>query len=531
MLIQIESQLIYYTMMFFAMMAMSICYYFYRLFYKYISYKATERTINQVSRIFSENEHNVRDACGSVLGLVEQMEKQYYQYCYMSKITNSVCSVFNKTFPSVMNLFRGIFCQKSDSSNRYNTKNPISRGYSSLEGLRRSSVFYDHQYASNCPATECLAPVCPVPRCPTTTCPLFNCPQKECPTTFECPTTTCPLFNCPQKECPTTFEYPTTNCPLFNCPQKECPATFEYPTTTCPLFNCPQKECSATTCPFPESIVNTGTMQSSFDCSNYAPCKTSCSDGCDFVNKNERKSTKSNLSAPLKRRTLSNFSKVRFQPKKRSTKTSVEQPTTQPNAAINDYSKYADLFMDVFNNSVFSQKSENNVSEPNPNGKMKMEDCKYMFEVAKMFDDPNSPSTINFLNISVPEAMVALYKLTSELNPNVCNNLVSGGMNVSTITPNQKVADFLRLLCFLSVGTEKFNKMYTCEPTNYYQNHCERELCSESDSASNSDQSECPQSVVTDSVCEPYPYSENNNGTSNTGKIRMDDIHVENNTC
>ena len=468
MLIQIESQLIYYTMMFFAMMAMSICYYFYRLFYKYISYKATERTINQVSRIFSENEHNVRDACGSVLGLVEQMEKQYYQYCYMSKITNSVCSVFNKTFPSVMNLFRGIFCQKSDSSNRYNTKNPISRGYSSLEGLRRSSVFYDHQYASNCPATECLAPVCPVPRCPT---------------------------------------------------------------TTCPLFNCPQKECSATTCPFPESIVNTGTMQSSFDCSNYAPCKTSCSDGCDFVNKNERKSTKSNLSAPLKRRTLSNFSKVRFQPKKRSTKTSVEQPTTQPNAAINDYSKYADLFMDVFNNSVFSQKSENNVSEPNPNGKMKMEDCKYMFEVAKMFDDPNSPSTINFLNISVPEAMVALYKLTSELNPNVCNNLVSGGMNVSTITPNQKVADFLRLLCFLSVGTEKFNKMYTCEPTNYYQNHCERELCSESDSASNSDQSECPQSVVTDSVCEPYPYSENNNGTSNTGKIRMDDIHVENNTC
>ena len=468
MLIQIESQLIYYTMMFFAMMAMSICYYFYRLFYKYISYKATERTINQVSRIFSENEHNVRDACGSVLGLVEQMEKQYYQYCYMSKITNSVCSVFNKTFPSVMNLFRGIFCQKSDSSNRYNTKNPISRGYSSLEGLRRSSVFYDHQYASNCPATECLAPVCPVPRCPT---------------------------------------------------------------TTCPLFNCPQKECSATTCPFPESIVNTGTMQSSFDCSNYAPCKTSCSDGCDFVNKNERKSTKSNLSAPLKRRTLSNFSKVRFQPKKRSTKTSVEQPTTQPNAAINDYSKYADLFMDVFNNSVFSQKSENNVSEPNPNREMKMEDCKYMFEVAKMFDDPNSPSTINFLNISVPEAMVALYKLTSELNPNVCNNLVSGGMNVSTITPNQKVADFLRLLCFLSVGTEKFNKMYTCEPTNYYQNHCERELCSESDSASNSDQSECPQSVVTDSVCEPYPYSENNNGTSNTGKIRMDDIHVENNTC
>jgi len=121
--------------------------------------------------------------------------------------------------------------------------------------------------------------------------------------------------------------------------------------------------------------------------------------------------------------------------------------------------------------SVSSSSSSSSDEETNsPSSPMTRQnnDIEGFLETARTFDDPNTTSSVDFRNLSTSTALLALTRLGQQLGTNI--NYTNGmSMNVFDATsyksPNQNVADFIRVLCYLSVGPSKFNSCY-CPTTN-----------------------------------------------------------------
>jgi hypothetical protein len=153
------------------------------------------------------------------------------------------------------------------------------------------------------------------------------------------------------------------------------------------------------------------------------------------------------------------------------------------NNSSTDYSKYINSFMDVFNtgacNNTSSQKYTNSLGDESededirvcaknvcsPSNLCDFETCRMMLNIAKSYDNSTNPSVLDFSRMTISEAMLSMVRLSSELgiNTHIQNGTYLQLLDTSFFnTPNQKVADFLRLLCFVSVGREQFNSMNNC---------------------------------------------------------------------
>jgi len=125
--------------------------------------------------------------------------------------------------------------------------------------------------------------------------------------------------------------------------------------------------------------------------------------------------------------------------------------------------------------------------------------CQNMMEVAKYFDDPDQNGLCcEFGEMTKDEARKLLNQLSLELCPDF-----DGEKTIDTSKfniPNQKMADFLRLLCYISLDYTQFGEIFypyakATTPSNYVPVPDKCVIISETQEAPNNElQSDCDKS-------------------------------------
>ncbi|XWV26462.1 hypothetical protein QJ857_gp0607 [Tupanvirus soda lake] len=485
MLFEIEPQLVYYAMLFLTMLTMPFMFYCYCIVSRVLQYKATEATISQCASVFKENEDTVRDAAGAVFNLVDRVEEHCYQYYRGTAMGIAVSGILEKTFMPIVDLCKKYFTRARQQSSYGSGTCPLPSGTCPL------------------PSGTCPLPsgTCPLPRgtCLARSCPIMQrCPMMQ---DFNTPSyfgkydssyrggygdVCCGPVN-PYAQ-PNSFEfcrtYPDGSCAMPLYPNNDYPSglfanTNNHPET--PDFTLDGSGIKSQPCSYTSKAVNVSAPSTpDFTVDGTVPKNQS------FYPVSNPNVSKKRLFSGFRRSPLR--SRVGKYSRTSNTR-NVARPSTSnmgvypgsQSSSINDYSKYIDLFMNVFNDTLASNTRDKNqrctdgvncetdgfcvtrcsdgVGAPTPSNS---NECRIMLDMARTFDDPSTVSSYDFSKMTKPDAMVALVRMSGELNLGVqeSNGSCVQMFDTSKYTvPNQKVADFLRLLSFVSLGEDEFRKM------------------------------------------------------------------------
>jgi len=101
-LIEVDSDLLYYCMLFFTLCVMPISFYCFCLLSDWLAYKIQEATINHYVRVFNENKKTLGQVFRTIFGLVDRAENHCYKYFR----NVALLYVFSQCFTSFVNCCR-----------------------------------------------------------------------------------------------------------------------------------------------------------------------------------------------------------------------------------------------------------------------------------------------------------------------------------------------------------------------------------------------------------------------------------------
>ena len=564
MLFQIEANLVYYGMLFFTILAMPIMYYCFRIISRILSYKAQEASINQCAKIFKDNEQTICQGFGTVMNLVDRVENHCYDYYRTNAIGNVVKSVFSRTFVPVVDMCKKYLSKSCKTQAKSSImecplmkcpmmKCPAMKNCPAMNRCPAMIFGTDHQpfpMMKNCATRRAgsMKQACPDNQFMDNSCCLVNqscqsnlydslmCNAEECyvernpcarPISFGyCPG--CPFGSSPvplygnRSSCCTENMYGCYDCPIS--PRAEA----DFCTDNSCAYRCPSNTADYSCCavsPRYNSPVNSRPNTPDFALDGCAEPKRFVDNDCakDMFHMSgcsEKKREPTNNTKSDSPDIINNLFRTIFPD---GINKNINNILSNSGISAQDYAKYANLFMDVCNKTVtspskmydevISSESDGikviNVDDIKTNNKKceDMTDSELMADTAKTFDDESTVSSIDFSKISRMDAMNALLRLSNELGLD-CDTRGAQMFDSSKFTPpNQKVADFLRLACFVSSGSDQFNNMY-CPRTIQCNKSCQK-LDEFSDNSNSSDLSieqsieQCNESsdVVNDVVC------------------------------
>lgn len=148
-----------------------------------------------------------------------------------------------------------------------------------------------------------------------------------------------------------------------------------------------------------------------------------------------------------------------------------------------DYSKYINMFKNILQNNILTKISnlrmvENEKEENSKNSTFELKNLnnyKIMLDIARIYDELPNSSSFNFSTMTVSEAKVNVLRLTIELIELLNRDIQNSHFNTFPFkTPNQKLADYIRLLCFIMLGRDRFLTMskYLSETKSNYPSTC-----------------------------------------------------------
>lgn len=454
MLVEIESSAIYYFLMFVSLMVVPVFFYCYRLISQMMHYYAVRGTIEQLAVTFKDNEELVRDAAGSVFGLLERAEQHCYNYYYWTNLGSAVDSFFTRAVDFVSGWFN-----KGSSS-------PCA-------GCPYQSSRWD-----------CL--VNPDFKVNRRNCGLYETHPVPMPDLVYMP-------NNPTTSFPVDCNYGSVNCvnPDFsgqknfntvkNCSTSCGPSQYFGPCN--PLSSNFNEEHCPTKC-----VIVDNTCSNPLSCNN----ETSEYTTSDWMSRNKNYNNKLGRGSVLKTRFGRKIGPIRKTLDRSSRKRRAPRIYRYPNSYEKCKRLYGDDYFKCPHDSlpVVPECPENKVNVENDscdNGTLNMfnekleslncafspeivaESYDYFFELANKYDDPLNPFTFNYENLTISDVALQLVRVAKDLNIdlepgfhmlNNMTNILGKYLEDPNPVPNQQVADFFRLICYLGLGPEKFMERY-----------------------------------------------------------------------
>lgn len=216
MLIQIDSDVVFYITMFFTILVVPVLYYCYRIVSQVVSFYVSKYTRDHCVSIFQQNETFVRDILNTSFGLVDRIENHINQYCSIN--------FFSKLFNDIYGLLAILITTRNSSETE--TKPEVSTCEDPCPLVIDDSVFSrtnsTTRYEPKCdtnyiprhgPTSFGKCPLCPIDA---PACPLYS--DNYCNTNGRCPidAPSCRSYSdnyCnTNRRCPADLSFVDNNC-------------------------------------------------------------------------------------------------------------------------------------------------------------------------------------------------------------------------------------------------------------------------------------------------------------------------------
>ncbi len=115
MLIEIETILVYWTMLFSTLVTVVLSYFVYNLLFRYLEYSIKSALIDKYNGIFRENKPEIISAYISIISFLDKIEGHYYSYLQNNSFYYT-CSNVVETITSALNNLLPQFHQKCSSN-------------------------------------------------------------------------------------------------------------------------------------------------------------------------------------------------------------------------------------------------------------------------------------------------------------------------------------------------------------------------------------------------------------------------------